>query len=58
MECKYCHNQLTTDNELDFGICEEHLEISANRNIARQDWYTWHDEPCPEAELPTLVREK
>ena len=33
-------------------LCHDCVEISEERRKAREEWEHYHDEPCPEIELP------
>lgn len=64
MKCRYCQTttNLITEKWVDpedgfvsdetVDLCHDCVEISEERRKAREEWNEYHDEPCPEIELP------
>lgn len=63
MACEHCgstYNLVETTYRDEDGVkytdwldlCRDCEEIAIERSIARRDWNGYHDEPCPEIELP------
>jgi len=54
MICTKCGNCATNS----YQYCERCEEIFVERSIKRTEWQTYHDEPCPEIELPQFPKMK
>lgn len=63
MRCRYCQrsDNLITEPYIDedgfrsdelVDLCHGCVEHSEERRKAREEWNVYHDEPCPEIELP------
>jgi len=61
--CRYCgiahtlvHESFRDEDgfiyEEPIDLCEHCVEHSEDRRKARADWEYYHDEPCPEIEMP------
>lgn len=52
MQCVYCQREIAIPCD-DWGedICDECIEITIERCSQKREWYSCHDEPCPESEL-------
>lgn len=42
--CRRCKLVLVTEDELDYGLCENCLELAIEDSIERRDWNYWHEE--------------
>lgn len=52
-KCKYCGDGVGFDHwEWGFDFCPSCSEIEEERSRKRREWAEYHDEPCPEIELP------
>lgn len=50
--CARCKAHLLSQDELDFGVCEDCAERAYHREQKRREWDHYHPgEPCPEIEL-------
>ena len=63
MRCQYCKTErnLVTEKWEDkdgfvsdepIPLCHDCVEHGAERSRAREEWSHYHDEPCPDIELP------
>lgn len=63
MRCRYCGTETNLVLEAwkdedgfvshdPIDLCEGCVEHSEDRRKARQEWEHYHEEPCPEGELP------
>lgn len=53
--CEHCGDSLYWD-ELDYGVCSVCSEVMYDRSQKRAEWNHYHDDPCPEEELPPMPR--
>ena len=56
VSCRYCRAPLLDEIELDHGTCCDCADRLYERSKARDEWGHFHDEPCPEIELPPMPR--
>jgi hypothetical protein len=63
MRCRYCQTMTNLVHEPyededgfvsdePINLCHDCVEHDGDRHRARQEWNAFHDEPCPEIELP------
>lgn len=40
--CRKCRMVLVTEEELDYGLCEGHIEAAIERSTEQRDWDYYH----------------
>ena len=57
-KCKHCGDGVGFDHwEWGYDFCPNCSEIEEERSRKRREWNEYHDEPCPEIELPPYRKE-
>ncbi len=52
-KCKYCGDGVGYEHwDVGLDFCPRCIEIEEERYRKRREWGEYHDEPCPEVELP------
>jgi hypothetical protein len=54
--CDYCKGPLLSWDEQEYGVCDDCAEILIERSNKTREWGEYHDEPCPEIELPPMPK--
>ena len=58
MTCPTCKKDDAQYAHYDDPVCADCVEVGIDRHQKRQEWRTYHEEPCPESELPQFENEQ
>lgn len=57
-KCKHCGEGVGYENwDAGYDFCDWCSDIEIERSRKRREWNEYHDEPCPECELPPYRKE-